>query len=1676
MSNYPNALDTDLEIPRVDAEITEIDGDTINALRDAIFAIQRTLGLSLQGAKANLSDRLNVSIDSQGRVKRAALEGIGLVTLPITNNQVASNASIQEAKLDLDHTTQSLKNSLNSAEIDIDGLQAAVASLGAQFSLHVVGQSSNHDGYQIKINATNPSARVAGLSATTIGDAVNELSQIFFVGVPPRPPHIDFSLPDDIKHVAENISVDSTNFTTIDPASENVQEALESVDAEVLGQQAGHLDGFHADGILKSINSGDDFNPEQQHISSKDVSYTEGGSVVTFSSLSGSFASLGIQRGDIIDIESGLDAGTHQIIDVGPMTSGETLGARPALSSTQLRIAHVFSETNTAVASVYGPASISSESAPLASAVRQLGTPVDSVAIVNPDAARVVSLGFNGSILNDIPDIADGYTLGLEIGLGNGVYRSITIPNLHFEGASSGKAQPVSARSVAERINAYVSDPDENRHFPVTAAQVGNEIVIAHNLVGPEYTLEILDGYTGNFALGLDEFGANVLGEVLNGNSNNLYSVNGVTRSTLATKLSGTASITSDSQTFVINVSGSPINPVSYGIVAGDIMHITGHPTSDINGSYVLENVGTSSVTVYSTEEIPAPVSPTTFNVLFTHSNVSLEAIGGPEDDKGLMQISVDESGRTVAHQRLTYGASPGLGTAVDVLNVSRGFPIGTFTLNISEPSATPDIRAFNIIEGSVSGTTVNIDEDFKGSFKLYHPNNIDFLLVRVGPGTVSSSSTTFTINPILNDDERLEICSVHFDGDTALTSLVDTRQFGTLGADQIRDDFIEIFSQKPVEDLRSNGVARGFDLLSMPLVDTLTDMQALPLSGGTAYVRGARVVVETQKIIVPSFDDSGNLITNQVFIVGINEFGSIRAFEDELGEILSDGYNSSATFGKVLPLFEVTVSSGVISRVVDVRRFINDIDEKIELIVDESNNVVGNFRTLEGALLYAQKFPGAEKLTIKITNSAFPSREITVPNGVSLLGAVPYGGERHRIVNENDLNTNFITLEGNNRIENLQIESDTIQVDAPLLFVDGDNINIEKCLITFTDSASISSNSEDLGIRIGTNATDNIRIVNNRIDKAFSGIEGTFGVDNIVIRDNEILNVSGTSTEASGIKLGSSARGIANADISGNRIKVPNATLSTIRGVFIDVDNTIDVLRVENNNVLHDESTQNTMVDGIRVENVSASGNKVENLFVTNNLVLGIKLDDNDVFGIYVADTERAKIDNNMLRQIGNAGNNDNACIRIDEDVDFAAVTNNLMEDCAVNVGISVTDTTQCNILNNRLESLDEDAIYIDGNGIRSKIHGNLLTGSGTTGIRWTGEKSTITSNTLNANSSYSFSDYGIFTLADDVDVTANTITDMTATSGTRIGISTGGSSRNRVRISDNTVDGSSITKLIELLGDDHMVSGNRLRNTTNSSTDFISIDGDNMSITDNLLQGVGDNGLAGVGTITSNTISGNTVTASVGQGINASGAETCVVEGNHLPDVTNTVGPTATSSTTNDNLIGINRGMLDTIGITLGEGVSSYSKDTDDIYSHPHWFLDGDRSGAFQAWLCSTEIGSPAGDRRLFLPLSKLPNGARLVSASISGNNAGGGSLTIQVVRRAHDDQTTADGVSLSSTNSISSGTFDGGTTTTGLVNLSSETVVNHAAFNYYLVIRSSGSLTTEPRVTSARAVIRY
>jgi hypothetical protein len=1662
MSNFPNAIDTDLEIGRVDDNVTEVGADTINSLRDAVFAIETALGISLQGNLADFATRISVSIDANGNLRSSALESAGLVALPINNSHVGDTAGILESKLDLDFSTRSLRNSISSLEANIDAISSSLTSSSSRLNGHILGTSNFHDGYQIRVERNNLTT-IGGFSSTNVGDILNEISTLFLAGDANTTPHIDLNLPSSVKHLASSLSVSSsTTYSVLDMDIYDMQSVVENIDSNLQGQQEIHIDGFHSNGIFKNINAGDYYNPNQQRFSVSGVSFTSGTSVITIPGIStggvASFADRQIFSGSLIEIGSVIDDGVYQILEVGPLAAAETLGDIPTLAANQLYINHIFVGTavvgdNVSV-SIYDAASVSSETAPLACAVKSNETLVDSIAILNPNAARVVSLGFNGDILS-----VDGYEINIEVGLDDSKVRGLTITNLNRDRLGAHIA--ANAQTVAERINAFVSDPTLGHHFPITATPIGNEIGIAHNLVGSQYTLRVRDGYTGNYPLGLDSFGANVCDRTIYGNSNNTYSVNGRSPDTLRTIFSGTSTLSATATAIpLFDSDGKLVDPTLLGIQAGDVLHITRHSTLDINGSYTIASTSSTAVSVFAAEAI---TTDTDFDVLVTSSFVSLDdLLAAGETNKGLVSVYVDEDGYTFYKQRAQYAT---LGNNVEIVDVSSGFPIDDVIVAIT---ASGDYRLFNIIYSSVSGATVTVYRDFTGTFRLYHTNNIDYVTVKT-TGLISVASETLSIYRTLNDDEAMELCLVHFDGSTGITNLVDKRLFGNLSGDQIRDDFVEIYSQRPTFELRSNGVVRGFELMeSIEYTDGYLGMHALPLTGGVAYVDGVRCEVETQRALIQSYDDSF-LALDGYRVIGINEHGTIKSYFDQLGEILFDGYNSDPYFGKILPLYRVTMVDGLIYSVTDVRLFINNLDEKIDIIVDATNNHVGNFKTLEGALLYAENYPSDEKLTIRLLSSVTATEPLRVPSGVSIIGYSAYGGDKYKIINDRTLNDHFVILDGYNHLENIEIASTNISMNGALILVDGSNVSIEKCLLQFTDLDSIAASNQDVGIEVSGNASDNVDIINNRITKVYAGIISAHGCANIRLTDNEISHISGTATETYGIMIGSAVRSIENAIIERNKITIPDLGASDVRGINIDVGQTIVSLRVANNDIIHVAGT--TVTNGIRVENIASSGNFVEELFISDNNIYGVMSNDNDIWGIWVSNTEVADVSNNIVRQVSRGGNTNNGFIGVGANVNYVKINANILQDSdGANYGIykitTNATTEKAMIINNTISNLGGAAYYIYGTTAYSTIGGNILDGEGDRGIHWAGAYSRICGNNMNdASGAFSFTSYGIFTTASDLDICDNTINSLSSGS---VGIVTN-TGRNRIKIIGNTVAGTSMTTLISVHGNHHIVSKNKLQNTTDNTTSFILLTTVADSLVDgNIMNAIGTgatNGVLESGTTSRVTFSNNVMIGTITNGFNLTNADDCFVFGNRVPDsIGYTVGPTPATATINTNVMEANRGVPDTVGVSMAAGVTS-----------------GDSEWRISATDDSWSPAAAAAAYYLYFPLGKIPNGARFISVDVSGTNPdAGGTLVLDVFRKSMKSAFAIDAISTAAvTINEAVGVFGPGQGTTCNIAMDTTNDVNIANYeesNYYLRIATDGATAVATKIHGVTINFRY
>jgi len=274
MTQYPNQIDNDLDILRIEDNLTQIGGETINALRDAMFAVQETLGINPQGSKGTVLSFLSVAHNTDGTLKSSALSAAGLVTLPITNAQIAAGAGIVESKLTLNYSTSVLNAAISSLGSTVSGINNILTELLTDFTLHIYGlpTPTTSDGYvnrhvasHIDINNGEISGypkytgidprdsaynntglyNLSGVirSAKTIMDALLQINNDF----------LSHALStSSIKHTAAFISVDTSGFNVIPTDKNNVQLALSFIDEYETEIVEKHRSEQHSNGIPRA--------------------------------------------------------------------------------------------------------------------------------------------------------------------------------------------------------------------------------------------------------------------------------------------------------------------------------------------------------------------------------------------------------------------------------------------------------------------------------------------------------------------------------------------------------------------------------------------------------------------------------------------------------------------------------------------------------------------------------------------------------------------------------------------------------------------------------------------------------------------------------------------------------------------------------------------------------------------------------------------------------------------------------------------------------------------------------------------------------------------------------------------------------------------------------------------------------------------------------------------------------------------------------------------------------------------------------------------------------------------------------------------------------------------------------------------------------------------------------
>lgn len=241
MTNYPNSLDNDRTILRIDDNLSELGSSAINQLREAVFSIEKTLGINPQGSKSSVNERISVSLNPDGHIKAEALQSLGVATLPISDNQIANNAGIKESKLQLNHNTNDLYTTLLSLASQLNLVQGLLSEGNTDFLTHVSGgvwlsdgiTKARHAASHIDLNAVPTDSRDTytwtGLldvhgdlrPATHVASALLEINNELVTHE---------NAVTNLVHPASAISVDTSNFTELPASIENVQEVFGYID------------------------------------------------------------------------------------------------------------------------------------------------------------------------------------------------------------------------------------------------------------------------------------------------------------------------------------------------------------------------------------------------------------------------------------------------------------------------------------------------------------------------------------------------------------------------------------------------------------------------------------------------------------------------------------------------------------------------------------------------------------------------------------------------------------------------------------------------------------------------------------------------------------------------------------------------------------------------------------------------------------------------------------------------------------------------------------------------------------------------------------------------------------------------------------------------------------------------------------------------------------------------------------------------------------------------------------------------------------------------------------------------------------------------------------------------------------------------------------------------------
>jgi hypothetical protein len=951
-SKYPSQLDTSVEIPAVRDNILEVGSEVINSLRHAIFQIERTLGVNPQGASGNtVTSRLDKVVDGNGNIKKEALTQANVLAGPVTDADVSKVAAIRETKLKLDYPTKLLQSEISVLGNQIDALVSQLEDMNSILSVHVHPDAKNrHKATAISVETSTISTS-SEATAELDGTDVQAVLSSLYDG------HINYDGSDitetNRSHEAMQIFFDDTNVSALVPA-DNAQDAIEGAINAATLSQINHQDLYHANGFhrVSKIYSADDSTVGTPVISEETITFAKnvGDSdptfLVTFSSPYEE-SELTVENGDVLTIldendDDSLINGDYQIYKVSRDGDGYVESVNVFGTSTENSSASVVGTVRKAFRRKTNQAGLlvtARQSADLTSA--------KVLQVCDPNAVRVISRYIRPAEIT-----ASSNTLSIEVD---------ETDTYDFELHDSTKTR----QSIDSLIVKFNEKAAEDK-IPLTAYRLdqeagGSELVIAH--IYPDESdnfrsLKLSQGSDdGITALGFSHI-EDVKVVAVYGSP---FSIKGKDYNGLVEKLD-TTDLVFFAGLRTVSVGEGSTDFEEIGIREGDVLLISGSEEANDNGAFVIEAVNATELTL-DNGQLPSGFTSSSgedLRFLVYSNTLNIESITFKEVSGSfscaLVDVFMDENRSIFGQTAIEYATTlNGTNALFEIVDYSGELDGQTITLSI---------------EKNDSGTGVDVSLDGGDALHVLGKDNyikvcsgtysVEFTLliddadeVYTWIDTNSTISTSVYTFKQLDTHSNLHIARVPFgsfsgrviggpEGTGRITSILEK---GGLGVDDIATSAKYALIERPLDELRSNGVVKNVEISGVGLDD---GKYQFTLSAGVFYVGGLRYDYPGGSYITDL--DSGTY--DKIFIFA-NTDGNI-CFEAALS---APACTSPASDSDVVSLYTLEYSSST-TYAYDMRLFITDLDLKVLNAVIVSNQPgMGHFTDLRKALDYTRRF-----------------------------------------------------------------------------------------------------------------------------------------------------------------------------------------------------------------------------------------------------------------------------------------------------------------------------------------------------------------------------------------------------------------------------------------------------------------------------------------------------------------------------------------------------------------------------------------------------------------------------------------------------------------------------------------------------------------------------------------------